>query len=147
MITPGTNGITISDIDDGTNVFGSSSSSAVALTVQDSENNGNKALLVKGGIGANNSNGSPDGDGITTPQTFWADQVEVPSSTTTSLVILNTLVNTGSTIIITPVSSAAASGGLTITSVGAGTFTVSSKNIMGTGVGLITALNYMVVNH
>jgi hypothetical protein len=92
-------------------------------------------------------NPGSNGESSTTPQTNWAGRVSVPSSVGSSLVIQDTHVNVGSAIIITPVSSTATSGSLTVTSVSAGTFTVSSKNAMGSGDGAMTAINYMIVNH
>jgi hypothetical protein len=126
------------------------SSTSPAITAVDSEANGNTALMVQGGIGANNSSGIADGSGLNSgsPQTYWADQVSVPAATTTTIVIYNTLVSATSTILVTPVGVGAFGGGITVTSQGAGTFTISSKNPMGTGGGgMVTALNYMVVNH
>ncbi len=131
-ITPGANGITIS----GSNNIGSIASAATELTVQDSETNGNKAFLVRGGIGANNSTGAADGTGLSagSPQTYWADEISVPAATGTSLQIYNTLVSSTSTIILTPFAlSATGVGWLAITSQGAGTFTITSSIPMGTG--------------
>ncbi len=144
-MTPGTNTMTISVSD-----VGSSSNSAVALTVQNAETSGNEALLVNGGIGANNAMRAADGSGLTagSPQTFFADQVSVPSVTGTSLQVYNSLVSANSSIVLTPIELIAASNQLSITTQSSGTFTVSSTNTMGTsGGGTLTALNYMVVNH
>lgn len=129
--------------------IGKNSDTRASLTVSDSEANGNAALVVQGGIGANNSTGAADGTGLSagSPQTFWADQVSVPSGTGTSIQIYNTLVNAASTIMVTAVGSSAASGGVTVTAQAAGTFTVSSKNAMASSGGTVTALNYMIVNH
>jgi hypothetical protein len=150
-ITPLTNGITISGANTvPSDIIGSSSSSAVSLTVLNSEANGNESLLVKGGMGANNASGSADGSGLNpgSPQTYWADQVSVPAVTGTSLQIYNTLVSTNSTIIITPFELTATAAPVVIVAQAAGTFTVSSSSIMGTnGGGSVTALNYMIVNH
>ncbi len=144
-ITPGLNGITVG----ASNVVGSDSLSTVSFTVLDSEANGNEALLVRGGIGANNPGGTLDGSGLNSgsPQTYWADKVSVPLTTGSSLQIFNTLVSANSTIIITPVQPAASSSPLTIISQSAGTFTVSSTEIMGIGPGAVSAINYLVINH
>ncbi|HEY3874161.1 MAG TPA: hypothetical protein VGM92_01685 [Candidatus Kapabacteria bacterium] len=131
-------------------VLGSSDSGPIALTVADSEMNGNAAFSVLGGIRAGNPTGAADGTGLSpvSPQTYWADQAAVPRATGTSLQIYNRLVSTTSTIVVTAVGSAAASGGITLTAQSAGTFTVSSKNAMGTnGGGTMTFVSYIVVNH
>jgi hypothetical protein len=150
-VTSGTNGITISGSNSsGSDIIGNNSSSAVSLTVINSETNGNDALLVRGGIGANNTNGTADGTGLSpgSPQTYWADQISVPAVTGTSLQIYNTLVSTGSTIILTPFELSATTAQFAIIAQGSGTFTVSSTAIMGTGGGgSVTALNYLVINH
>ncbi len=142
-ITPEFNGITVS----GSDVVGNTSLSQVGFTVQDSETNGNEALLVTGGIGANNASGLPDGTGLSSgsPQTYWADQVSVPTTAGTSLKIFNTLVSATSTIVITPVEPAIAGNQFMITAQSAGTFTVSSTASMGGGA--VTAINYLVINH
>jgi hypothetical protein len=130
--------------------IGSNSSGSTTLSVENAEANGNNALLVQGGIGANNATGAADGTGLTSgsAQTYWADQVSVPSATGTSMQIYNKLVSTSSTIILTPVGSNATAGQIVITSQNAGTFTVTSTSNMGTSAGgTLTALNYMVVNH
>lgn len=155
-ITPGNHSITISSAQLSPNLSVqtltalNSSSTSPAIHAADSEANGNTALMVQGGIGANNSSGIADGSGLNSgsPQTYWSDQVSVPAATTTTIVIYNTLVSATSTILVTPVGVGAFGGGITVTSQGAGTFTISSKNPMGTGGGgMVTALNYMVVNH
>ncbi len=128
-------------------VDGTTSSTSPSYTVQNAEINGNSALLLKGGIGANNANGSTDGSGLTSgsPQMYWADGVAVPTVTGTSLQIFNTLVSPNSTIIITPIESAAASSQFAITAQSAGTFTVGSTSSMGAGA--VTMLSYLIINH
>ena len=145
------NQLTISASSGGPNneVIGQSGNPGVALTVQDSELNGNEALLIKGGIGAGNPTGAADGTGLTpgSPQTYWADQVSVPAGTATSLQIYNKLVSATSTILVTPYGLANV-GPIVITSQGAGTFTVSTSGAMGTNSGgSMTGLNYMIINH
>ncbi|HET6400891.1 MAG TPA: hypothetical protein VFH95_05765 [Candidatus Kapabacteria bacterium] len=126
------------------------SSTSPSIIALDSETNGNAALMVQGGIGANNTGNTPDSSGLNAAshQSYWADEVSVPPVTTTSLAVYNKLVGAYSTIIVTPVGIAASGGGLTITSQAAGTFTVTSKDNMGTANGgKLTDLYYMVVNH
>jgi hypothetical protein len=145
-VTQGTHGITIN----GSNTVGSTSTSATQFIVLNSETSGNDALIVGGGIGANNPTGAADGTGLTSgsPQTYWADQVSVPSATGASILIYNTLISSKSTIVITPVESSASAIEIAITAQSAGTFTVSSTSTMGTsGGGTVTALNYLVINH
>src|SRR5579883_2815264 len=130
--------------------IGSSTSTSTALTDVAAEVSGGSAVMMKGGIGANNPTGSADGTGLSpgSPQTFWSDQVSVPSTTTTSLTIYNTLINTSSTIVLLPMGSSSAVSNLVITSQPNGSFIVGSSTNMGTGVGgSVTAINYMVVNH
>jgi hypothetical protein len=91
-------------------------------------------------------NPGSDEDGVATSQTNWDGQVSVPSSVDTSFVVHDTHVKVLSAILITPVSSTAASDCLTVTSVSAGSFTVGSKNAMGSGDGAITAVNYLIIN-
>lgn len=127
-----------------------SNSQVVALTAHNSEQSGNAAFAVQGGVAAQNSTGNPDGTGLNSnsPQTYFVDNVAVPTATTTSLQIYNTLIAPTSTILITPVGISAAVGDLAITSQSIGTFTVSSTVIMGTGGGgSVTGINYEVVNH
>jgi hypothetical protein len=149
------NTITISSVQLGSNLAVQTltalngSSASQAITALDSEANGNAALMVQGGIGANNSSGALDGSGLNSgsPQTYWADEVSVPAATTTSIVVYNKLVNSTSTIVVTPVGPSAAPG-VTVTAQGTGTFTVSANKPMGPGsAGSVTALNYIVVNH
>jgi hypothetical protein len=142
-ITPVFNGITVN----ASNVVGNSSLSTISFTVLDSEANGNAALLVRGGIGANNTDGTVDGSGLNaaSPQTYWADRVPVPVTTGTSLQIFNTLISANSTIVITPLEPSASAAPLAITAVSAGAFTVSSTAIMGNG--NITAIDYLIINH
>jgi hypothetical protein len=143
IITPVFNGITVT----ASNVVGNSSLSTVSFTVLDSEANGNDALLVRGGIGANNTAGTVDGSGLNSasPQTYWADRVPVPPTTGTSLQIFNILVSATSTIVITPVEPSASSAPLAITAQNDGTFTVSSTAILGNG--NVTVIDYLVINH
>ena len=91
-------------------------------------------------------NPGSDGNGDTTAQTDWSGHVSVPSSEDTSFVVRDTHLYLGSTIIITPVTTSAILNELTITSVGSGSFTVGSKNAMGSGDGAITAVNYLIIN-
>jgi hypothetical protein len=77
----------------------------------------------------------------------WSYMVTVPSSVGTSLVIKDAHVNDLSAIMIFPICSTVASDGVTVTSMSAGSFTVGSKNAMGSGVGAMTAINYLIVNH
>ncbi|HEX5317073.1 MAG TPA: hypothetical protein VFX22_10525, partial [Candidatus Kapabacteria bacterium] len=122
-ITSGNHSITISSdqlnpnlgVETLTALHGSSTSPAI--TAVDSEANGNTALMVQGGIGANNSSGIADGSGLNSgsPQTYWADEVSVPAATTTTIVIYNTLVSATSTILVTPVGVGAFGGGITVT--------------------------------
>jgi hypothetical protein len=142
-ITPVLNGITVG----ASNVVGNSSLSTVSFTVVDSEANGNESLLVRGGIGANNTGGTVDGSGLNSasPETYWADRVPVPPTTGTSLQIFNTLVSATSTIVITPVEPSASSAPLAIIAVNDGTFTVGSTAVLGNG--NVTAINYLVINH
>jgi hypothetical protein len=120
-------------------------------TAKDTSISGNPTLFVQGGIAANNPTGATDGIGLSagSPQTYWADEISVPAATGTSLQIYNTLVSSTSTIILTPFAlSATGVGVIAITSQGAGTFTITSSIPMGTGnSGVVTGLNYMVVNH
>ncbi len=130
--------------------IGSSSSASTALTVLTSETSGGSALMVGGGMGANNPTGSADGTGLSpgSPQTYWADQVSVPAVTTTSLVVYNSLVTATSTIILTPFAITPAVSPIVITAQTSGSFTVGSSTNMGTsGGGSVTALNYVIVNH
>jgi hypothetical protein len=128
-------------------VIGNTSANSVSLTAQNIGTNGNEALLVNGGIGANNATGAADGTGLSSgsPQTYWADQVSIASGTGTSLQIYNTLVDSKSTIVITPVEPAVSGDQFMITAQNAGTFTVSSTGSMGGGA--VTGLNYLVINH
>ena len=127
--------------------IGSSSSTSTALTAVSEEANGNEALLIKGGIGADNVTGLVDGSGLSSasPQTFWADKLAVPVTTGTSLQIFNTLVTGTSTIVITPFESSASANQLVITAQNAGTFTVGSTSSMGNGAVLV--ISYLVINH
>ncbi|HEY3874495.1 MAG TPA: hypothetical protein VGM92_03385 [Candidatus Kapabacteria bacterium] len=121
-----------------------------AITVSDSEANGNAALMIKGGLAANNPTNLVDGSGLNSgsPETYWADEVSVPTTTTTSLQIYNSLISSMSTIVIMPFALNTSVGQLAITAQGSGTFTLSSSVNMGTGEGgSITGINYMVVNH
>ena len=139
--------------------MGSTASNAVpALTVQNLDNNavpaagaGTSALKVLGGIAANNQTGV-DGTGYTagTQQLNWADQVVVPTATTTNLTIFNNLVGANSVIIITQVSNLPTVVPvitlLPITT--AGQFTITASANMGTAVGgNVQDINYMIVNH
>ncbi len=128
-------------------VIGNASTNPVSLTAQNAEANGNEALLVNGGIGANNATGAADGTGLSSgsPQTYWADQVFVPITTGSSLLIFNTLINAQSTIVITPHEPAVSANAIVISNVGNGTFTVSSTASMGGGA--VTSINYLVINH
>ncbi len=128
--------------------IGSASNPGASLTVVDSETNGNAALYVEGGISAGSA--KTDGSGLNSgsPQAMWADYVSVPAATTNTLQIYNVLVGPSSTILLTPVGTAAFTGGLSVTSQSAGSFTVSSNVTMGTsGGGVVTAINYVVINH
>jgi len=132
-----------------TNVLGSTT--AAALTVTNTELAGGSALMVKGGVGASNPTGVADGTGLTagSPQTYWADQVAVPSGTAATMTVYNALVSATSTIVLTPVYSGAGTiVPLSVSGVAAGQFTVNAPSPMGTsGGGSMSAINYIVVNH
>ncbi len=129
--------------------IGTTSLSSTALTVQNSNSNGGEALMVRGGLGSYTT-GDGSGQTALSPQIAWADQVAVPAAQGSTMTIYNNLVSGASVIIVTPITGGAGTAGvLQVTSVGVGSFTVttSAAALGTTGGGSVTALNYEVVNH